>query len=165
MTTMPVASSAPPVEAGERLIVYLGMIHAEWLLEMRGVLDAAQRPGAGTWIRWSAIHYVDTVFSARFEQEREVVERLRLEVGAGHAGGPWVGAEFLAILRWQLDHLVGVCPRAEEFSTMTLKLLSAIDHWCHEVEDALGQLTWDDLSDEARRLLASLAGEAVPQGA
>jgi hypothetical protein len=60
--------------------------------------------------------------------------------------------------------LVGVCPRAEEFSTMTLKLLNAIDHWCHEVEDALGQLTWDDVSDEARRLLASLAGEAVPHG-
>lgn len=47
---------------------------------------------------------------------------------------------------------------------MTLKLLNAIDHWCHEVEDALGQLTWDDVSDEARRLLASLAGEAVPHG-
>jgi hypothetical protein len=74
------------------------------------------------------------------------------------------GAELLAILGWQLDHLVGICHRAEEFSTVTLKLVSAIQHWCHEVEDALGPPTWDDLSDQARQLLASLAGKTGPHG-
>jgi hypothetical protein len=60
MSTMPVTSSAPPVQACERLIVYLRMIHAEWLLEARRVLDAARRPGAGTWIRWSAIRWSES---------------------------------------------------------------------------------------------------------
>ena len=98
------------------------------------------------------------------EIHAEWVERLRLEVGAGHPGRLWAGAELLAIPRWQVDHLVGVSHRADEFSTITLKLVSAIGHWCHEVEEALGQVTWHDLSDEAHRILASLAGEAVPHG-
>ena len=149
----------------QQLLGHLREVHAPWLRVVRGVLKAARPADAGMWARWSAIRYVNTVFSIRFERERAAVDGLHQELEGSQRSRLWAAAELIAALRWQLDHLVGACHHAAEFATVTLKLEGAIEHWCREVEDALGQLTWGEVADEAGRLLVLLADEAAHHGA
>ncbi len=148
----------------QQLLGHLCEIHARWLQGVRGVLEVARRADAGTWTRWSAIRYVNTVFSIRFEQERAAVDSPQQELEGSQRARLWAAAELIAALRWQLDHLVGACHHAAEFATLTLKLEGAIEHWCREVEAALGQLTWSDLPEESRQLLRSIDGQENPHG-
>lgn len=148
----------------QRLLDHLREVHGPWLQVVRGVLKAARPADAGIWTRWSAIRYVNTVFSIRFEQERAAVDSLQQELEGSQRARLWAAAELIAALRWQLDHLVGACHHAAEFAILTLKLEGAIEHWCREVEAVLGQLTWSDLREESRQLLRSINGQENPHG-
>jgi hypothetical protein len=140
----------------QQLLGHLREVHARWLQVVRDVLKAARPADAGTWTRWSAIRYVNTVFSIRFERERAAVDSLHQELEASQRARLWAAAELIAALCWQLDHLVGACHHAAEFATVTLKLEGAIEHWCREVEAALGQLTWSEVPEKSRQLLVCI---------
>jgi hypothetical protein len=138
---------------------HLRGVHAPWLQVVRNVLKAARTAGAGASAKWSAICYLNTIFSARFEQERALIESLQQKLDCRQRTRLWAAAELIAVLRWQLDHFVGVCHDATAFATLTLKLDGALEHWCREVEATLGPLTWSELPEESRQLLRSIADD------
>jgi len=145
----------------EQLLTALQQIHGSWLQEIRKVLDSARRPEAGIHCRWRAARHLNTIVSPRFEIERAGVETLGQMVEPGHAAQLWLAAELMATLDWQLDHELGLCHRAGEFSVLTRRFEKAMAHWCGAVEDALGRLSWSELPEQARRRFALLGAKAV----
>jgi len=160
MTAAPAVSQAVGGSEGP-LLTALQEIHGSWLQEIRKVLDSARRPEAGIHCRWRAIRYLNTIVSPRFEIERAGVETLGQMVEPGHAAQLWLAAELPATLNWQLEHEVGLCHRAGEFSVLTRKFEKAMAHWCEAVENALGRLSWCELPEQAQRLFALLGAKAV----
>ena len=160
MTAAPAVSQA--VGGSEwQLLTALQEIHGSWLQEIRKALDSARHPGAGIHCRWRAVRYLNTIVSPRFEIERAGVETLGQMVEPGHAAQLWLAAELMASLDWQLDHELGLCHRAGEFSVLTQKFEKAMAHWCGAVEDALGNLSWGELPEQAQRRFAHLDAKEV----
>jgi hypothetical protein len=154
MTACTLAPAGALHAADERLL--LRWIHATWRDELRGVLEPARRSEAGIWTRWNAIQRLDRFMVEKFSRSDELLRRLRHTIPEDDSTRLWAAGELLDSLHWQLDHLVGICHRAEEFSLVTLKFLEAFSFWCREVEDALGSMTRGDLSAECSRHLALL---------
>ena len=160
MTAAPAVSQAVGGSEGQ-LLTALQEIHGPWLQETRKLLDPARRPEAGVHCRWRAVQYLNTTVSHRFELERAAVESLGQMVEPGHAAQLWVAAQLMATLHWQLDHELGLCHRANEFSVLTRKFEKAMVHWCRTVEDALGTLSWGEIPEQARRRFALLGAKEV----
>lgn len=112
--------------------------HAEWLAEVKAVLGAAQQPDAGIWERWTALHYLQTAFPSRLDEERRLVNSVMPRLSEAQRTTLWALGELLETLRSQLDHLVGLCHRAGEFHVVAAKIQTALDYWCHEVDEDVG---------------------------
>ena len=162
------AIAAP--KAGNREVVktpmlaFLEGMHDQWLQEVRGALDPAREEAAGIWMRWRAIEYLETGFKRRFERERQAVFSLHGRLTGAQAGHLWAGGELLAQLLESLGHRVGLCQRGEQFSSLTLTVMSALEYWCRQVEDALGRVRWGDVSPESRRLFELITYDEVVHG-
>ena len=139
--------------------------HRQWIEEVTGALEPAQRAGAGVWARWDALRYLQTTFSARLDRERDMVEGVMPALDESQRETLWALGELLGALRQQLDHLIGLCQRAEQFSTVTGRILTALRHWCRAVEDAIGPLAAASIPARSREMLAELAPESVASGA
>ena len=160
MTAGPAVSQGVGWNEGE-LLTALQEIHGSWLQEIRKVLDSARGPEAGIQCRWRAVRYLSTIVSPRFEIERAGIETLGQMVEPGHAAQLWLAAELMATLGWQLDHELGLCHRAGEFSVFTRKFERAMVHWCEAVENALGGLTWAEMPAQAQHLFSHLKANEV----
>jgi hypothetical protein len=57
------------------------------------------------------------------------------------------------------------CARAEQFSTVTGKILTALGHWCRAVEADLGPMPVTAVSPITRDILAQLSAEPATSGA
>ena len=162
------AIAAP--KAGNRQVVktpmlaFLEGMHDQWLQEVRGALDPAREEAAGIWLRWRAIEYLETGFKRRFERERRAVFTLHGRLTGAQASHLWAGGELLAQLLESLGHRVGLCQRGEQFSSLTLTVMSALEYWCRQVEDALGRVRWGDVSPESRRLFELITYDEVVHG-
>ena len=131
--------------------------HRQWIEEVMGALEPAQRPGAGVWARWDALRYLQTTFSARLDRERRMVEGVMPALDDVQRETLWALGELLDALRQQLDHLIGLCQRAEQFSAVTGRIVTALRHWCRAVEDGVGPLSPAAMPSESRDTLAELA--------
>jgi hypothetical protein len=160
MTASPAVCEAVSGNEAE-LLTTLQVIHRAWLHGIRKVLDAARGPEAGIHCRWRAVRYLNFIAGPRFEIERGAVESLGQKVEPSQATRLWVAAELMAALGWQLDHELGLCHRAGEFSVLTQKFEKAMTHWCGAAEDALGNLSWRELPAQAQRRFALLGTEEV----
>ena len=156
---------ARPVEVDAPIIGILRTIHASWLQEVRSVLNPARSADAGVWVRWRANRYIQTDLASRLDLEREAITAARGLLTGDQQSNLWALGELHDSLRRYLDQAVGICQRTEEFSTVTLKLLRALGHWCDGVEDAVGQARWRDLPPASRRVFKALAQEASADGA
>lgn len=139
--------------------------HRQWIEEVMGALEPAQRPDAGVWARWDALRYLQTTFSARLDRERRMVEAVLPALDDVQRETLWALGELLDALRQQLDHLIGLCQRAEQFSTVTGRIVTALRHWCRAVEDDIGPLSATAIPAHSRAALAELAPERVMSGA
>lgn len=139
--------------------------HRQWIEEVMGALEPAQRPDAGVWARWDALRYLQTTFSARLDRERRMVEAVLPALDDVQRETLWALGELLDALRQQLDHLIGLCQRAEQFSTVTGRIVTALRHWCRAVEDDIGPLSATAIPAHSRAALAELAPESVMSGA
>ena len=101
--------------------------------------------------------YLQTTFAAARSGAPAGRER-RLQSDAGPARDPEGLGELLDALRQHLDHLFGLCQRAEQFSAITGRILVALRHWCRTVEDDLGPLPLDVMNQWSRQ-----ATELVPE--
>ena len=160
MTAAPSVSQVVGGNEGQ-LLAALHEIHESWLQEIQKLLDTARRPDAGIHCRWRAVRHLNTTVSPRFEIERAAVEIMGQLVEPKHAAQLWLAAELMTTLGWQLDHELGLCHRAGEFSILTHKFEKAVTHWCAAVEDALGRLSWGDIPGPARLRFAFLGGKEI----
>ena len=144
-----------------QLLPALQEIHGSWLQEVRKLLDSARRPDAGIHCRWRTVRYLTFIVSPRFEIERGGLETLGQMIKPDPAAQLWGAAELMATLGWQLDHEIGLCHRAGEFSVLTYKFEKAMVHWCRAVEDALGRLSWIEMPEQARQRFALLGMQEV----
>jgi hypothetical protein len=135
--------------------------HREWIEEVMAALEPTRRPGAGVWARWDALRYLQTTFATRLDRERRMVEGVMPALDDTQRETLWALGELLHALRQQLDHLIGLCQRAEQFTTVTERIVTALGHWCRAVEDAIGPLTMSAIPARSRELLAELAPESV----
>src|SRR5512146_1876445 len=103
--------------------------HRQWIEEVMGALEPAQRPDAGVWARWDALRYLQTTFSARLDRERRMVQGVMPVLDDVQRETLWALGELLDALRQQLDHLSGLCQRAEQFSAVTGRIVTALRHW------------------------------------
>lgn len=138
--------------------------HARWIEEVRAALEPAQRADAGAWARWNALRYLQSVFPARLDQERRMVQSVSAALSDDQRDNLWALGELLDVLREHLDHLVGLCHRAAQFSTVTGKILMALDHWCRAVEADLGPMPVTAVSPGTRDILARLSAEPASSG-
>jgi hypothetical protein len=81
-------------------------------------------------------------------------------VEPGHAAHLWLAAELMATLDWQLDHELGLCHRADEFSVLTHKFEKAMGHWCEAVEGAVGGLR-GEIPEQAQQRFALLRAKEI----
>lgn len=134
------------------MLAFLEGTHDQWLREVRDVLDPATHQGAGVWLRWRAMEYLETGFRRRFERERRAVISLQGRLTAAEAGHLWAAGELLVQLLESLPHRVGLCQREEQFASVARTVTSALEYWCRQVEEALGRVRWGDVPPEARGL-------------
>jgi hypothetical protein len=155
MTAIAPEVGYPPV-VKTPMLAYLGGMHDQWLQEVRSVLDPAREEAAGVWLRWRALEYLETGFKRRFERERRAVFSLHGRLTGPQASHLWAGGELLVQLLESLGHRVGLCQRGEQFSSLALTVMNALEYWCRQVEDALGPVRWGDVSPESRRLFETI---------
>jgi hypothetical protein len=152
------------LEVKTPMLAFLQGLHERWLQEVRGILEPARQDEAGLWIRWRAIQYLGAGFARRFERERRAVISLHGHLTGAQPSHLWAAGELLTQLLERLDDLVGLCHRAEEFSAVTLNLLSALEYWCQQVEEALGAVRWGKVSAESRHLFEVISEDDLVQG-
>jgi len=146
------------------MLAFLQGQHERWLQEVREILDSARQDEAGLWIRWRAIQYLQSGFARRFERERRAVISLHDQLTGAQGGHLWAAGELLTQLLGRLNDLVGLCHRAEEFSAVSLNVLTALDYWCQQVEEALGPVRWGKVSPESRRLFEVISEDELLHG-
>ena len=146
------------------MLPFLQGVHDRWLQEVRRVLDPARQDEAGVWIRWRAIQYLGTSFARRFNRERQAVVSLHGHLTGAQASHLWAAGELLTQLLGRLDHLAGLCQRSAEFSAVTLSLLTALEYWCQQVDDALGPVRWGEVSPESRHLFEVITQDDLIEG-
>jgi hypothetical protein len=164
MTAATAPRTASAFEIKTPMLAYLQGLHQRWLQEVRWMVDPARRGDAGVWMRWRAIQYLATSFTRRFERERRAVISLHDHLTGAQAGHLWVAGELITQLVDRLESLVGMCHRAEEFSAVTLKVLTALEYWCQQVEDALGPVRWGEVSPESRHLFEVIPEDYLVEG-
>ena len=71
------------------MLVFLEGTHEQWLQQVRGVLGPAGAEGAGMWVRWYAIEYLEMGFKRRFERERRAVFSLHWRLTGAQASHLW----------------------------------------------------------------------------
>ena len=159
------AAAAPAIGSGSVLLPFLREIHADWREEARAVLEPARHPGAGIWIRWTAVRYLNTAFSERLTRELAALNCVRGCLGSAQENRLWALSELLDLLGTHAEYQTGLCQREAEFAGIAERLLRALDLWCGEVEQDLGHLRWDDLTEDSRRAFTAIASEAQTHGA
>jgi hypothetical protein len=163
MTATAVRTATTP-EIKTPMLPFLQGTHERWLEEVRRILDPARDPEAGVWLRWRATRYLAETFARRFERERQAVASLHGHLTSAQAANLWVGGELLTHLVERLQHLAGLCHRAAEFSAVTLTLLTALEYWCRQVDDALGPIRWGEVSPESRHLFEVITVDPLVEG-
>ena len=161
-----IAPSGTAARQGIRtpMLAFLEGTHDQWLEEIRGALDPACPDGAGIWLRWRAIEYLETGFKRRFERERQAVSSLHRHLTEEQVRHLWIGAELMIQLLDGLRHRIGLCQRTSLFSAVAGTVVTALEYWCREVEGTLGRVRWGEVPPESRRLFELITYDPQTQG-
>jgi hypothetical protein len=157
MTATALLTVGSPPAIKTPMLAFLQGTHEQWIREVRRVLDPARGEDAGIWLRWHAIDYLETGFKRRFERERVAVYSMHGRLTGPQAGQLWVSGELVAQVLENVRHQVGLCHRAEQFSSLALTLLAALEHWCREVEASLGPARWGEVEADSRALFETIS--------
>lgn len=153
-TTLLDVGSPPAIRTP--MLPFLQGMHEQWLQEVRSVLDPARGEAAGIWLRWRAIDYLETGFKRRFDRERRAVSSMHGRLTGSQAGQLWVTGELVIQVLENVRHQVGLCHRAEQFDSLALTLLTALEYWCREVEASLGPVRWGEVTPDSRVLFETI---------
>jgi hypothetical protein len=64
-----------------------------------------------------------------------------------------------------LSRRVGLCQHREQFSSVALTVMGALEYWCRQVEESLGPVRWGQISPETRHLFEVITFDEGNQGA
>ena len=162
MTAITVAS---PTGIRTPMLPFLQGMHAQWMQEVRNVLDPARGEAPTIWLRWRAVDYLETGFKRRFERERRAVYSLHARVTGHQASHLWAAGELVLLLIENLRHHLGLCHHVKEFSALAVTLMTALEHWCSEVEESLGPVRWGEVPVASRVLFETITYDEVTLGA
>ena len=161
-TAPPDVLSAPAIRTP--MLPFLQGLHAQWLQEVRGVLDPAQSETAGIWLRWRAIDYLETGFKRRFERELRAVYSLHGLLTVPQTRHLWAAGELVGQLLENMRRHVGLCHHPRQFSSLAVTLLGALEHWCREVEESLGPVRWGEVTPESRAQFETITYDEMTLG-
>lgn len=164
MTAIAAPQIHTPATIQTPMLAYLQGLHDQWLKEVRRVLEPACDEEAGLWLRWRAIEYLETGFQRRFERERRAVLSLHIRLTSAQASHLWAASELLTQLLDGLGRRVGLCQHGEQFTAVALTVMSALEYWCRQVEEALGRVRWGDVSPESRHQFEVISYDEAIQG-
>jgi hypothetical protein len=164
MTAAAAVRTIATAEIRTPMLPFLQGMHARWLEEVRRILGPARGPDASIWARWSATRYLAEGFARRLERERRAVASLHEHLTSAQASHLWAAGELLTQLVQRLEHLTGLCHRSEEFSSVTSSLLTALDYWCQQVDEALGPVRWGEVPPESRHLFEVITEDDLVEG-
>ena len=164
MTTIAPMEVGSPPEVRTPMRAFLQGTHEQWLQEVRNVVDPTRSESAGIWLRWRAIDYLEGSFKRRFERERRAVYSLHGQLTGPQASHLWIAGELITQLLANMRHQVGLCHRAEQFASLAVTLMSALEYWCHEVEEALGPVRWGEVTPESRALFETITYDEAMLG-
>ena len=159
-----------PMEVGSTpqvrtpMLAFLHGTHEQWLQEVRSVVDPTRSEGAGIWLRWRAIDYLEAGFKRRFERERGAVYSMHGQLTGPQASHLWVAGELVTQLLENMRHQVGLCHRAEQFASLAVTLMTALEYWCREVEEALGPVRWGEVAPDSRVLFETITYDETTLG-
>ncbi|HEY9505122.1 MAG TPA: hypothetical protein VIQ27_04050 [Gemmatimonadales bacterium] len=165
MTAVASPEVAGPPGVRTPMLPFLQGMHEQWLQEVRSVLDPARGESAGIWLRWRAVDYLETGFRRRFERERRAVSSLHEHVTGPQATHLWAAGELVGQLMENMRHQLGLCHRPREFSSLAVLLMSALEHWCREVEESLGPVRWGEVAPSSRALFETITYDEATLGA
>jgi hypothetical protein len=164
MTAVAAVETSATSEIKVPMLPFLQGVHERWLREVRSMVDPARQEDAGVWIRWRAIRYLTTSFARRFERERQAVVSLHDHLTGAQAGHLWAAGELLTQLLGRLESRTGLPHLSAEFSGATLNLLTALEYWCQQVDDALGPVRWGEVPSQSRHLFEVITEDDLVEG-
>jgi hypothetical protein len=164
MTAIAPPEAQPVPVVTTPMLGFLVGMHDQWRREVGDVLEPASGEGAGIWLRWRAIEYLETGFRRRFQREQEAVGCLQYRLPDDQQRHLWTTGELLTQLLGSLGSRVGLCQRSEQFSMVALTIMTALEYWCRQVEESLGQVRWGDVPAECRRRFELITYDELTQG-
>ena len=143
------------------LLPILRRLHDGWLTEVRAELDAALRPEATPWQRFSAIRYLDTVFRLRLQREADAVDAVAYLAAPRHGTTLMATAQMLDLLRVEIGELSQLPASEQLVPTLLHAFLQRLEHWCADIEVALGWIRRDTLAPRPLEMFLCVSDDLV----
>jgi hypothetical protein len=131
------------------LLPILRRLHDDWLGEVRAEVGAALVPLATPWERFAAVRYLDTVFQLRLRRESDAVDAVAYVAAPRHGTALLATAQMLDLLRVEIGELSQSASSQQLVPTLLHAFVQQLEHWCADVEVALGWIRRDTLAPEA----------------
>lgn len=131
------------------LLPILRRLHDDWLGEVRAEVGAALLPQATPWARFAAVRYLDTVFHLRLHRESDAVDAVAYVAAPRHGTTLMATAQMLDLLRVEIGELSQSASSRQLVPTLLHAFVQQLEHWCADVEVALGWIRRDTLAPEA----------------
>lgn len=130
------------------LLPILRRLHDGWLTEVHTEIGAALMPHATPWQRFSAVRYLDTVFQLRLRRESDAVDAVAYVAAPRHGTALMATAQMLDLLRVEIGELSQSPVSQQLVPTLLHAFLQQLEHWCADIEVALGWIRRDTLAPE-----------------
>jgi hypothetical protein len=147
--TMPLLDVELDLARERTLLPLLRSLHDGWLADVRAEIGPALGPDATSWQRFAAVRYLDTIFHLRLRREVEAVEALACVTAPRRGTALLAAAQLIDLLRHEIGEL-SQAPASQQLVPPLVKLLvQQLEHWCADVEVALGWMRRDSMAPEA----------------
>jgi hypothetical protein len=144
----PLADLERDLACESTLLPILRRLHDGWLTDVRAELGVALSPHATPWQRFTAVRYLDTVFQLRLHREADAVHGVAYLAAPAHGTSLLATVQMLDLLRMEIGEL-SQSPVSEQLVPPLLQaFLRQLEHWCADVEVALGWIRRDTLAPE-----------------
>ena len=131
------------------LLPILRWLHDGWLTEVRAEIGAALLPQATPWQRFAAVRYLDTVFQLRLHREADAVDAVAYLAAPRHGTTLMATAQMLDLLRVEIGELSQSPVSQQLVPPLLHAFLQQLEHWCADIEVALGWIRRDTLAPES----------------
>jgi hypothetical protein len=160
--TRPVLDLELDLARERTLLPLLRTLHDDWLRDVRTEVAPALGPDASSWQRFAAVRYLDTTFQRRLRAEADAVEGLACVTSPRRGTALLAAAQLLDLLRHEVGELSQASASQQLVPPLLRLLVQQLEHWCADVEVALGWMRRDSMSPESLDRFLAVRADAVP---